>query len=58
MTYHIIIQVQGFMGLNIRETSGTPPDTRTIEMIEKYYTEYYSSPAVVTNVFLTQDYTA
>ena len=55
MTYHVIIQVQGYTNLNIRETYSTPPDTTDIEMIEKNYTDQYKVPAIVTNVFLTQD---
>jgi hypothetical protein len=54
MTYHVIIQIQGFMSNIIRETYDTPPDTQDINMIEKNYTEQYGSPAIVTNVFSTQ----
>lgn len=58
MTYHVIIQIKGYTSNIIRETRETPPDSKDIEMIEKYWTEQYSDPAIVTNVFSTQDYTA
>lgn len=54
MTYHVIIQIQGYMSNIIRETYDTPPDTKDIEMIENNYTEQYGTPAIVTNVFSTR----
>lgn len=56
MTYHIIMQIQDRHKTTIRETISVPPDTISIEDLERNFTEFYKKQVIVVNVFSTQYY--
>lgn len=53
--YHMIIMVEGYFSLRIRETQKEPVSNSDIEYWEKWYTaKYEGKQATVINVYYTE----